>query len=112
MEERVVRLGHVLEVELVAQVGRVLREDAVPEEAEDGAVFLLQPQLRLGLEFVEIVEVAHEEDCSPARTSDTVPFPGIFCAGINSASGSTTKSRSWRRGCGTTRPGSATVSSP
>src|SRR5205814_138995 len=33
LEERIARLGRVLEVELVAEVGRVLGQNAVPEEA-------------------------------------------------------------------------------
>ena len=81
VEERVARLRDVLEVELVAEVGRVLGQDAVAEEAEDRAVLLLQPQLGLGLELVELVEVAHDSDCSPARASATVPRPGIVGVG-------------------------------
>ena len=59
VEERVARLRDVLEVELVAEVRRVLRQHAVAEEAEDGRVLLLQPELELGLELVELVEVRH-----------------------------------------------------
>src|SRR5689334_24482001 len=102
MEERVVRLRHVLHVELVAQVRGVLGENAVPEEGEDRAVLLLQPELGLGLELVKLVEVTHASDCSPARSAWTVPKPGISRAGSSSASGSSTKARSCSRGCGTT----------
>jgi hypothetical protein len=57
VEERIARLWDVAQVERVAEVGRVLGEDAVPEEAEDGRVLLLQLKLELRLELVELVEV-------------------------------------------------------
>ena len=47
VEERVARLRDDLEVEPVAQVGRVLGEDAVAEQAEDGGVLALQLELEL-----------------------------------------------------------------
>ena len=59
VEERVARLGHDLEVELVAEVRRVLREDAVAEQREDRRVLPLQLELELRLELVELVEMAH-----------------------------------------------------
>ena len=64
MEERVARLRLDLEVEPVAEVGRILGEDAVAEEAEDRRVLALQLELELGLELVELVEMTHGEDCS------------------------------------------------
>ena len=70
MEERVAGLRDVLEVELVAEVRGVLGEHAVPEEAEDGRVLLLQPELGLGLELVELVEVGH-----PRRILDFASKP-------------------------------------
>ena len=48
-----------LEVELVAEVGRVLGQHAVAEEREDGGVLALELELELGLELVELVEMAH-----------------------------------------------------
>jgi hypothetical protein len=61
MEERIAHLRQRLEVELVAEVRRILREDAVPEEQEDGGVLALQGELELGLVLVEIVEMRHGE---------------------------------------------------
>ena len=58
MEERIARLWHDLEVEPVAEVRRVLGEDAVAKEAEDRRVLALQLELELGLEFVELVEMS------------------------------------------------------
>src|SRR5436190_8894609 len=58
-EERVVLARHELEVVLVAEIGRVLRQDAVTEEAEDGGVLLLDPELELRLVLVQLVEVRH-----------------------------------------------------
>ena len=58
VEERIARLRHHLQVELVAEVGRVLREDAIAEQPEDGRVLPLQPKLELRLELVQFVEVA------------------------------------------------------
>src|SRR5207344_705313 len=78
VEERVVRLGELREVELVAEVGRVLGEDAIPEQAEDGRVLPLQPELELRLEFVELVEMAHRDITSPpslASSGVTEPVP-------------------------------------
>src|SRR3954453_89828 len=59
MEKRVALLRDVVEVELVAEIGRVLRQHAVPEQAEDGRVFALQLELELRLVFVELVEIRH-----------------------------------------------------
>src|SRR2546429_4789454 len=68
LEERVALLRDVLQVELVAEVGRVLREHAVAEEAEDGGVLLLERKLQLGLELVQLIEVRHRSrHCSPAN---------------------------------------------
>ena len=64
MEERVVRLRDLGEIELVAEVRRVLSQNAVAEEAEDGGVLLLQLELELGLELVELVEVTHPGESS------------------------------------------------
>ena len=109
MEERVARLRHVLEVELVAEVRRVLREHAVAEEAEDGRVLLLQPELGVGLEFVEFVEVGHRADSRFPRKLSSGPSPGTARPGSRSASGSSTNRRSWSRGCGTVSPGSSSA---
>src|SRR5262249_31937051 len=94
LEEGVRRLGDVLEVELVAQVRPVLREHAVAEERVDGAVLPLESQLELGLVVVQLVDVAHDWDCSFDNKSATVPRPGIRRSGASSASGSRTKIRS------------------
>src|SRR5207244_2091411 len=108
VEERIARLGHVLEVELVAEVRRVLRQHAVAEEAEDGRVLLLEAKLELGLELVEIVQMAHGAECTAARRVWTGPRPGIPRVGSSSATGSSANRRSCRRGCGTRRPGPST----
>ena len=50
-----------LEVELVAEVRRLLRQDAVAEEAEDRRVLALELQLELGVELLEIVDVGHRQ---------------------------------------------------
>src|SRR5205085_12057422 len=112
VEERVARLRDVLEVEVVAEVRGVLGEDAVAEEAEDGRVLLLQAELEVGLELVQLVDVGHAAQSSPVRTVWTGPWPGSTRSGSSSASGSSAKRRSCRRGCGTWRPGSSIVSSP
>src|SRR5262249_44914299 len=112
LEERVGRLRHVLEVELVAQVRRLLGEHAVPEQAVDRAVLLLDAQLELGLEVVQLVEMAHDDDSSPASSTETKPRPGTTRAGSSSTSGSRANLRSCRRGCGTVRPGSSSRWSP
>ena len=104
VEERIARLRRDLEVELVAEVGRVGREDAVAEEAEDGRVLPLQRQLELRLEFVQIVQVGHSTQSSSASSSSTPPWPGTTSFGARSARGSRTNRRSCRRGCGTVRP--------
>ena len=78
----------------------VLRQHAVAEERVDRAVLPLEAELELGLEVVELVEVAHAADCSFASRSDTSPRPGTTSSGASSASGSSTNSRSWSRGCG------------
>ena len=59
VEERIARLGQRLHLELVAQVRRVLREDAVAEQHEDRRVLPLEGELELGLELVELVEMRH-----------------------------------------------------
>ena len=143
VEERVARLRHDLEVELVAEVRRILREHAVPEQREDRRVLALQLELELRLELVELVEMAHAVESSPgspgrggrgaaaahvlgvllgrpgypelaSRASSSVCTvsvrPGTTRSGASSASGSRAKRRSWRRGCGTVRPGSSTTS--
>src|SRR5205823_9059873 len=84
VEERVARLGHVLQVELVAEVGRVLGQDAVAEEAEDGRVLALERELELRLVLVELVEVRHDSYCSPASKSRTRPRPGTRRSGASS----------------------------
>src|SRR6266545_2928854 len=112
VEERVARLRDVVEVELVAEVGRVLRQHAEAEEAEDGRVLPLESELELGLVFVQLVEVRHRPQSSAESRADTGPRPGTTRPGSSSASGSRTNLRSWRRGCGTRRPASSIVSSP
>src|SRR5206468_2130563 len=94
MEERIVRLRDLSEIELVAEVRGVLSENAVPEEAEDGGVFLLQLELELGLELVELVEITHAVESSLARRAWTEPWPGTSRSGSSSASGSSTNRRS------------------
>ena len=59
MEERIARLRRVAEVELVAEIGRVLGQDAVAEQPEDRRVLPLQAELELGLELVELVDMRH-----------------------------------------------------
>src|SRR5439155_26513901 len=76
VEERIVGLRDLREIELDAEVRGVLGEDAVPEEAEDGGVLLLQLQLELGLELVELVEVTHPAESSLASNDWTEPWPG------------------------------------
>src|SRR5262249_10153189 len=98
VEERVARLGHHLEIELVAEVRGVLREDAVAEQAEDCRVLLLQPELELGLEFIQFIEMTHASESSAASTSATRPRPGTTRSGSRSSSGSRAKARSCRRG--------------
>src|SRR5205823_10414492 len=60
LEKRVALLRQVLEVEPVAEVSRVLRQNAVAKEAEDRRVLPLQSELELGLELVQLVEMRHE----------------------------------------------------
>src|SRR3954447_22588163 len=60
MKERVIRLRNVLEIELVAEIRRVLRQDAVAEQPEDVGVLFLECELELGLQLVELVDVRHE----------------------------------------------------
>src|SRR5205823_12789805 len=111
VEEGVRGLRDLRQIELVAEVGRVLREHAVAEQAEDGGVLLLEAKLELRLELVELVEVAHAAECSFARRGSRGPFPGTSRAGSSSKSGSRTKPRSGSLGCGTTSPGSS-ISAP
>src|SRR5262249_18583253 len=112
VEERIRRLRDVLQVELVAEVRRVLCQHTEPEERVDGAVFLLEAELELGLVVVELVEVAHHSDCSPRIRASTGPFPCTESPGSSGKRGSRTKSRWARGGCGKVRPGSSTTSSP
>ena len=84
----------------VAEIGRVRREDAVAEQAEHGLVLLLQQQLELCLVLVQVVEVAHNRQCSRALRASKVPRPGTSRPGATSRSGSRTKARSCRRGSG------------
>src|SRR5438552_5930622 len=112
VEEGIRRLWHVLEVELVAEVCRVLRQNAEAEERIDRAVLLLEPELQLRLEVVELVEVAHGFDCSPRMRASTEPCPGTKSPASRADSGSRTKSRSARRGCRTLRPGPSTTPPP
>src|SRR2546421_1804852 len=94
MEERVRGLRDLGQLELVAEIRRVLRQDAVAKQAEDGGVLLLEAQLELGLELVELVEVAHASESSSAKRVSTAPLPGTLRAGSSSARGSRTKRRS------------------
>src|SRR5690348_3990806 len=112
MEERVVRLRDLREIEAVAEVRRVLRQDAVAEEPEDRRVLLLEAELELCLELVELVEVAHGDESSFARRVWTDPFPGTSRVGSSSARGSSTKRRSWSLGWGTWRLGSSICCCP
>jgi hypothetical protein len=64
---RVGRLRDLGQVELVAEVGRVLGQDAVAEEPEDRRVLLLKANLELSLEFIQFVEVAHGPESSSER---------------------------------------------
>src|SRR5207248_607646 len=59
VEEGIAGLGMRLEIESVAEVGRVLREHAVAKQWKDRRVLLLQLELELRLELVELVEVRH-----------------------------------------------------
>src|SRR2546430_15965690 len=112
VEERVGRLRDLGQLELVAEVRRVLCEDAVTEQPEDGGVLLLEAKLELRLELVELVEVAHAHESSFARRASTGPFPGTSRAGSSSARGSRTKRRSCSLGCGTSSAGSSIRASP
>ena len=76
LEQRVGGLDPRLQLDLVAEVGRVRREHAVAEQREDRRVLLLQLELEIGLELVELVEVRHHADCSPATRSASGPRPG------------------------------------
>ena len=112
VEERVARLRHRLDVELVAEVRRVLREHAVAEKREDGRVLALERELELRLELVEVVEVRHRRQSSAARRSDTPPAPGTrapdparrAAPARNGAPGDADAARA--------APGSSTTSSP
>src|SRR6185437_2138403 len=106
------RLRDVLEIEFVAEVRRVLRQDAEAKKCVDSAVLLLEPQLELCFEVVELVEMAHDGDCSSAIKLASAPRPGTESPGSSSNSGSRANSRSWSRGCGTVSPGSSRISSP
>src|SRR5205807_1311857 len=112
VEERVGRLRDLGQLELVAEICRVLRQHAVAEQPEDSRVLLLEAKLELRLELVELVEVAHAPESSFARRASTGPFPGTSRAGSSSASGSRTNRRSCSLGCGTSSPGSSIRASP
>src|SRR5262245_29230349 len=76
VEERVALLQQLLQLQLVAQIRGVLRDDAVAKQPEDGCVLLLEAQLELGLELIELVEVGHTQPilASPrARPHDARP---------------------------------------
>src|SRR3954454_21347678 len=112
VDERVGRLRRHRALEPVAEVGRVRREDAVAEQAEHGLVLLLQQQLELCLVLVQVVEVAHNRQCSRALKASKVPRPGTSRPGATSRSGSRTKARSCRRGWGICRSFSWISASP
>ena len=59
VDHRVRRLVLDLEIELVAEVGRLLREHAVAEQPVDVRVLLLEPELQLGVVFLELVDIGH-----------------------------------------------------
>src|SRR5262249_31065307 len=111
-EERIARLREVVEVELVAEIRRILGEHAVAEEAEDGRVLLLQPELELRLVFVQLVEVRHGGQSSAESNAPTPPRPGTTSPGSSSRSGSRANLRSCNLGWGTVRPGSSIASCP
>src|SRR5918992_3183635 len=97
--EGIARLRRVVEVELVAEVGRVVRHDAEPEQPEDGRVLPLEAKLELCLEFVEFVQVRHlRPHCRAASSSDTRPRPGTTSVGSSSCKGSSANRRSASRG--------------
>src|SRR5204863_8549762 len=68
VEEGVALLRDVLQIELVAEVRRVLRQHAEAEQAEDRRVLLLERELELGLELVKLVEMRHEATILALRT--------------------------------------------
>src|SRR5439155_17333793 len=72
VEERIAGLRDVLEVELVAEIGRVLGEHAVAEQPEDRRVLLLECELELRLELVELVDVGHEAVILALRAKPTL----------------------------------------
>src|SRR5581483_7835212 len=59
VEERIRLLRDIRALELVAEIRRVLRQDAVAKQAEHGLVVPLQPELAIGLGRVQTVEVRH-----------------------------------------------------
>src|SRR5262245_48334487 len=63
--EGIAGLRRVIEVELVAEIGRVLGQHAEPEQLEYVGVFALQPELELRLELVELVDVRHAVILAP-----------------------------------------------
>src|ERR671922_280983 len=72
-----------------------------------GQGFCGEARLELGLELVELVEVAHAPESSSAKRASTGPFPGTSRAGSSSASGSRTNRRSCSLGWGNCSCGSA-----
>jgi hypothetical protein len=57
--ERIRRLVVSLDLQPVAQVGRLGGQHAVAKQAEYRRVFTLQPQLELGVVLLEVVDVGH-----------------------------------------------------
>ena len=105
LEERVGGLRDVLHVELVAEVGAVRGQHAVAKQRVDRAVLLLEAELELGLELVELVEVAHGEDCSSASRAETLAAPGDDELGVELGERLEHEAaRSCRRGWGTVSP--------
>ena len=121
VEERVARLRHHLEVELVAEVGRVLGEDAVAEQREDRRVLPLQLELELRLELVQLVEVAHgasvareagRPSSSAARSSATRATAGNDRSGVELGERLEREAALVEPRVGNGRPGSSTTRPP
>src|SRR5262245_30911869 len=75
--EGIAGLRRVIEVELVAEIGRVLGQHAEPEQFEDVGVFALQPELELRLELVELVDVRHAVILAPRAKPKFGLSPGF-----------------------------------
>src|SRR5262245_13938945 len=75
--EGIAGLRRVIEVQLVAEIGRVLGQHAEPEQLEDVGVFALQPELELRLELVELVDVRHAVILAPQAKPKSGPCPGF-----------------------------------